>query len=103
MTEVDERDDELEGQDADGTGNGDIPPVDFNILVLSLNTSALIHLGETGTAESGPVDLPLARNAIDMLCMLEVKTRGNLTGEEERLLNQVLFDLRLRYARRARS
>jgi hypothetical protein len=103
VTEVEERDDELEGQDSEGTGNGDIPPVDFNILVLSLNTSALIHLGETGTAEPGPVDLPLARNAIDMLCMLEVKTRGNLTGEEERLLNQVLFDLRLRYARRAKS
>lgn len=103
MDEVDERDDELDREDSDVAENGDIPPVDFNILVLSLNTSALINLGETGTAESGPVDLPLARNAIDMLCMLEVKTRGNLTGEEERLLNQVLFDLRLRYARRAKS
>jgi hypothetical protein len=103
VDEVDEQDDELDSQDSESFGNGDIPPVDFNILVLSLNTSALIHLGETGTAETGPVDLPLARNAIDMLCMLEVKTRGNLTGEEERLLHQVLFDLRLRYAKRAKS
>jgi hypothetical protein len=80
----------------------DIPPVDFNILVLSLNASALIHLGESGDPrESANIDLPLARNAIDMLCMLEIKTRGNLTGEEERLLDQVLFDLRMRYARHA--
>lgn len=96
-------------------GAGDISPVDFNMLVLSLNASALLHLGETeaasaglSTGPSGPssgievkLDLPMARNAIDMLCMLEVKTRGNLTGEEEHLLNQVLFDLRLRYARAA--
>jgi len=93
-------------------GAGDISPVDFNMLVLSLNASALLHLGETeaGSAglPSGPtsgidvkLDLPMARNSIDMLCMLEVKTRGNLTGEEEHLLNQVLFDLRLRYARAA--
>ena len=46
------------------------------------------------------VNLPLARHTIDMLCMLEEKTRGNLTGEEERLLHQVLFDLRMRFARK---
>lgn len=90
----------------DESSAGDISPVDFNMLVLSLNASALIHLGESSSSQDAPVsdtpptlDLPMARNAIDMLCMLEVKTRGNLTGEEERLLNQVLFDLRLRYAR----
>jgi hypothetical protein len=49
------------------------------------------------------VNLPLARHTIDLLGVLEEKTRGNLSGEEERLLSQVLFDLRTRYvAARAR-
>jgi len=77
-------------------------PLDFNLLVMSLNTSALIQLGERPDAAGQVVhDLPMARHTIDMLCVLEEKTRGNLTGEEERLLHQVLFDLRLRFARRA--
>ena len=41
----------------------------------------------------------MARHTIDMLCMLEDKTRGNLTGDEQNLLHQVLFDLRMRYTR----
>lgn len=81
-----------------------IPPVDFNIFVLSLNTSALIHLGEASDAEGHTrIDLPMARHTIDMLCMLEEKTRGNLSGDEERLLHQVLFDLRMRFTNKARA
>jgi hypothetical protein len=99
--------DEDRGSDADSdpedaayraAGNGDIPPVDFNLFVLSLNTSALMHLGEAPDAEGQTHrDLPMARHTIDLLGMLEEKTRGNLTGDEERLLHQVLFDLRMRY------
>lgn len=90
--------------------NGDadeqeLPPFDFNLLVLSLTTSALMHLGEAPeSATSGevqPVNLGLARQVIDTLAVLEEKTRGNLTGEEERILHQALFDLRMRYARKA--
>jgi hypothetical protein len=44
-------------------------------------------------------DLPAAKHMIDLLAILEAKTKGNLTGEEERLLRQLLFDLRLRYVR----
>jgi hypothetical protein len=94
-TEVDSEDELVEPED--------FQPMSFDIFVLSLNASALIHLGES--SEPGvppePVNLPLARQTIDMLSMLEVKTRGNLTGEEERLLHQILFDLRMRYTRRA--
>lgn len=91
------------GARAGGAPSSDdaLAPVDFNILVLSLNTSALIQLGEAEDAEGKlTVQLPMARQTIDMLGILEEKTRGNLTGEEERLLHQVLFDLRIRYARR---
>jgi hypothetical protein len=81
-----------------------IAPIDFNIFVLSLNTSALVHLGETPDAEGrSQVNLPMARHSIDMLCILEEKTRGNLSGEEERLLHQVLFDLRMRFTNKARG
>jgi hypothetical protein len=79
----------------------DIPPVDFNLFVLSLNNAALGHIGEDAQQASS-VNLAMARHTIDMLCMLEEKTRGNLTGEEERLLHQVLFDLRMRFARKVR-
>jgi hypothetical protein len=81
----------------------DFQPMSFNIFVLSLNASALIHLGESNEpgAPPEPVNLPLARQTIDILSMLEEKTRDNLSGEEEKLLHQILFDLRMRYSRRA--
>jgi hypothetical protein len=78
----------------------ELPPFDFNLLVLSLNANALMQLGESPNGgPASPVHLGHARQAIDMLAVLEEKTRGNLTGDEERLLHQVLFDLRMRYAR----
>jgi hypothetical protein len=83
---------------------GPIAPLDFNVLVLSLNASALIHLGEPDSdGRRSPPNLPMARHTIDLLCVLDEKTRGNLTGEEERLLHQVLFDLRMRFASSAGS
>jgi hypothetical protein len=101
---VNARDSRDEGTSTDSTlSAGDaIVPLDFNILVLSLNTSALIQLGEGEGAEGKiEMDLAMARHTIDMLGILEEKTRGNLTGEEEKLLHQVLFDLRMRYTRKA--
>lgn len=80
----------------------DLPPMDFSTLVVSLRASAVAHM--SGEAKGAELDLPLARQEIDILGVLEEKTRGNLTGEEELLLSQVLFDLRTRYvAARARK
>jgi hypothetical protein len=75
------------------------PPIDFNTFLLSLSTSALMSLGEVKDPATGEVQVnfPLARQTIDLLSLLEEKTQGNLTGEEERLLSQVLYDLRMRY------
>jgi hypothetical protein len=75
-----------------------LPHVDFSTFVLSLGHSALIQLGEAPHPDTQHVeaDLPLARQTIDLLSVLEEKTKGNLTGEEERLLSQLLYDLRLR-------
>ncbi len=76
-----------------------LPSIDFSTFVLSLSHSALMHLGEAPNPESGKVEknLMLARQTIDLIAMLEEKTKGNLTGDEERLLGQILYDLRMRY------
>jgi hypothetical protein len=76
-----------------------LPSVDFATFVLSLSHSALMHLGEAPDPETGTIEknLPLARQTIDLVAMLEEKTKGNLTGDEERLVGQILFDLRMRF------
>lgn len=76
-----------------------LPNIDFSTFVLSLSHSALMHLGEAPDPETGKLEssVPLARQTIDLIGMLEEKTRGNLSGEEERLIGQILFDLRMRF------
>ena len=74
----------------------DLPPIDFSTFIVSLRASAMLHL-EGEHTEDRSNDLAFARQEIDLLGILEEKTRGNLTGEEERLLSQILFDLRTRY------
>jgi Domain of unknown function (DUF1844) len=76
-----------------------LPAVDFHTFVLSLGSSALLHLGELEHPEGGAAekDLPLAKHTIDILSMLEEKTKGNLTSAEEKLIQSLLYDLRLRY------
>ena len=76
-----------------------LPAVDFHTFVLSLGSSALLHLGELEHPDVGAPqkDLALAKHTIDILVMLEEKTRGNLTPAEEKLIGSLLYDLRLRY------
>ncbi len=80
---------------------GALPTVDFSSLCLSLGTSALYHLGAVGDPETGAKvpapDIPLARQTIDILEMLQLKTQGNLEAEETRLLEGMLFELRVRF------
>ncbi|HVZ87250.1 MAG TPA: DUF1844 domain-containing protein [Polyangia bacterium] len=80
-------------------GSGPLPAVDFHTFVLSLGSSALLHLGEIENPNDGfsQKDLPLAKHTIDILAMLEDKTKGNLTPAEEKLIESLLYDLRLRY------
>ena len=83
-------------------GAAETPTVDFHTFVLSLGSSALLHLGELERpGVAGPeVDLPMAKHTIDILGMLQAKTRGNLTPAEDKLIESLLFDLRLRYVER---
>jgi hypothetical protein len=74
-----------------------LPPADFATLVLSLGSSVLMYLGETSDDKQVQRNLPMAKHAIDLLTVLEEKTKGNLTPEEAHILESLLFDLRLRY------
>jgi hypothetical protein len=76
------------------------PNVNFASFVLSLAATAAVHFGdrlEPGESEPGPVDLQAASQMIDILALLEEKTRGNLTAEERQLLDQILYELRMRF------
>jgi len=82
------------------------PALDFNALVLSLGSSALVHMGEapdptTGQKREQP-ELTMAQQSIDLLAMLQEKTRGNLTAEEARFLENMLFDLRMLFVQVSR-
>jgi hypothetical protein len=78
-----------------------LPGIDFSTLVLSLATSAMVHMGLVPEAEGGPVEknLALAHQSIDTLAMLQDKTRGNLSGDETKLLQSVLYELRMSYVK----
>ncbi len=80
------------------------PTIDFYTFVLSLGSSAFMYLGDAPHPETGqpvPANLDLAKQTIDLLDMLHEKTRGNLTPEEEKFMENLLTDLRLRYVSKA--
>jgi hypothetical protein len=79
------------------------PEIDFTTFLISLGSSAFVHLGDAPHPESQKVeaDLVLAKQTIDILGLLQAKTRGNLTPEEDKLLENLLLDLRLRYVQRS--
>jgi hypothetical protein len=74
--------------------------VTFLGFILSLAHTAAVHFGDVPDPVSGqtiPANLPAAQQMIDILALLEEKTRGNLTAEERQFLDQILYELRLRY------
>jgi hypothetical protein len=75
-----------------------LPTLDFATFILGLIGTAYVHLGDApGPEGQAERDFDLARHDIDLLGLLQDKTKGNLTGDEERLLEQALCDLRMRY------
>ena len=73
--------------------------INFSTFVISLSTQALMHLGEIPSPLTGKVesDFAVAQQMIDILGMLKEKSRGNLDEQETRLMEDVLYDLRMRY------
>ncbi len=77
-----------------------LPQLDFATFVLGIIGTAYAHLGDAPGQQLEGIepDFDLARHNIDLLVLLQHKTKGNLSGEEERLLEQALHDLKSRYA-----
>lgn len=81
-------------------GEGELPALDFITFILSLSQTVFLNLGLGPHPETGqdfPVDLVSARWTIEALEMLHEKTRGNLSGEEERIFERILAELRMAY------
>jgi hypothetical protein len=80
-------------------------PITLSTFLMSLSTQALMCLGEIPNPATGEieVDLRAVRELIDIISMLEDKTRGNLDPAEARLFEKVLFDLRMRFVEKARK
>ncbi|MCM2277595.1 MAG: DUF1844 domain-containing protein [Oligoflexia bacterium] len=77
-----------------------LPRIDLTTFFLSISAAAFMGLGigpDGEAAEKHPVDLELARQNIDLLELMYEKTKGNRTPEEDRLLEQLLFETRLRF------
>lgn len=72
---------------------------DFSTFALSLTSSAFYHLGDAADPQTGEkkVNLPAVKQTIDILIMLQDKTKGNLNGDEAKLLEQLIYELQMRY------
>ena len=84
---------------------GDLSKIDFSNFILSLNTSALIHLGDLPDRQTREriYDIQSAKQTIDILELLKTKTEGNLDSEEFKLLDDVIYDLRMKYVKIMKS
>lgn len=109
---MDEKDVKQEGATDTNCGCGDgkvpdmdgkcvMPEVTFSALIMSLNTSVLFHLGEIQDPATGKTEVnhELARHAIDTLVMLQEKTKGNLDRDEEEMLKNIVYDIKLRFVK----
>ena len=86
-------------EQAEASPHGSGMPVTFSSFVISLGSSSLMLMGEQLDPQQPamPVNLPQAKEIIDLLSLLEEKTKGNLTGEEQGVLRDMLYALRMKY------
>ena len=77
--------------------------VDFSTFIVSLATNVMMHLGEGPEGARAPVDLGLAKQTIDIIEMLDEKTSGNRTDDEDQLMKGVLYQLRMAYVSKTQA
>ncbi len=82
---------------APGSRRREMPSADFEAIVQQVMTQALYYLGDLNDDPNAGVDVDAAKYQIDLLSVLEVKTKGNLSQPEQSLLDSALYDLRMRY------
>jgi hypothetical protein len=76
-----------------------LPEINFSTFIMSLNASALVNLGLIDDPASGTksMNLPIAKQTIDIMSMLEERTRGNLNEDEAEMIKSILYELRMLY------
>ena len=79
--------------------------IDFSTFIMSLTSSAFYHLGDIADPETGKTEtnLPAVHQTIDMLTMLREKTKGNLNEEENKLLEQLIYELQMKYVAKTKG
>ena len=79
--------------------------IDFSTFIMSLTSSAFYHLGDIADPETGKTEtnLPAVKQTIDMLIMLREKTQGNLTEEEAKLLEQLVYELQMKFVAKSKK
>jgi hypothetical protein len=89
------------GSVEEGEPETPLPKINFSTFIFSLNASALVHLGVLDDPASGKKvkNLPMAKQTIDILSMMEEKTQGNLSEDEANILKNILYDLRIAYVK----
>ncbi|SPD73221.1 conserved hypothetical protein [uncultured Desulfobacterium sp.] len=82
-----------------------LPEANFTALIFSLSSTALFHLGDIPDPQTGEkhMDLPMAKQTIDTIAMLQQKTTGNLTEEEKKFTEIILADLRWRFIKASKQ
>ena len=85
--------------DTANAASGQLPEITFSTFILSLASSALVHLGEVPNPETGAMspDPELAKHSIDTLAMLKQKTKNGLTPDESSMLDSLLYELKMKY------
>jgi hypothetical protein len=88
-------------QERTGSDSPPLPTINFATFIFSLNSSALVQLGMMEDPMTGEKsqNLPLAKQTIDILSMLQEKTKGNLDTDEAGMLKNILYDLRIHYVK----
>ncbi|MZG29834.1 MAG: DUF1844 domain-containing protein [Nitrospinae bacterium] len=79
--------------------------IDFSTFIMSLTSSAFYHLGDIADPETGKTEtnLPAVQQTIDMLIMLSEKTKGNLNEEEGKLLEQLIYELQMKFVAKSKQ
>ncbi len=79
--------------------------IDFSTFIMSLTSSAFYHLGDIANPETGKTEtnLPAVQQTIDMLVMLREKTQNNLIQEETKLLEQLIYELQMKFVAKSKK
>ncbi len=94
-----EKQEETETEEKQPTRDAPLPPINFNTFILSLHSTSLMAMGLVPEPYANQIqkDLEIAKQNIDLLKILKEKTKGNLTQEENQLMDSVLYDLRMKF------